>query len=92
MNIENSTAFVLRYGSITGIAIVVTGILANLISLDIYEEIIALGIAVIIFTHFAGLLVSFTALSVNREKKYAAAALTLIMVTVIGMIVTFWIL
>jgi uncharacterized membrane protein len=48
------------------------------------------GIATIVFTPFAGLIVSFVTLSMSREKKYAVSALALIIISAAGMLVAFW--
>ena len=89
MNLENSTSFVLRHCSALGVSVIIIGLLADLF-MDAGVNIAFLGIAVIVFTPFAGLLVSFTALSVNKEKKYALAAFVLIALSVAGMLAAAW--
>ena len=90
MNLESSTSFVLRYGAIIGVVIVAIGVVTHLIGLSYYDMIMTAGIAVIVFTPFAAMIVSFLALSMNREKMYAVAALALIAITILGMLVAFW--
>jgi len=90
MNTESSTASVLRYGSFVGIVIIVIGLAAHLMDLAHGETIMIAGIAAIIFTPFGGMLVSFIALSLNRETRYAVSALALIAVTLAGMLFAFW--
>ncbi|MCL2143727.1 MAG: hypothetical protein FWH44_05685 [Methanomassiliicoccaceae archaeon] len=89
MNLENSTSFVLRYGSVIGIIIVAMGLMAHLADISHSDTMMTAGILIIVLTPFAGMLVSFTSLSVNRERAYAVIALILIAITVIGMVVAF---
>ena len=89
MNAERNTSFVLRYGSVVGIVIVAAGIIAYFLDLNYSEAIMAAGIAAIVFTPFAGMIVSFVTLSMNRERRYAVSALLLIAVTAVGMLVSF---
>jgi len=90
MNLEYSTSLVLRYGSLIGIAIVAVGVMMHLFESVHSELVMTAGVATIVLTPFAGMIVSFTALSINRERRYAAAALALIAITVIGMLVALW--
>ncbi|MDR0198213.1 MAG: hypothetical protein LBI08_00515 [Methanomassiliicoccaceae archaeon] len=90
MSLERNTSFVLRYGSVIGVVIVAIGVIMHLLELSHNGTVMRAGIAVIILTPFAGMLVSFVTLSMGREKRYAAAAFALIAITVIGMAVAFW--
>ena len=90
MNLETNTSSVLRYGAIIGIIIVAVGAAMHLIDVPYSEEMMTAGIATIILTPFAGLLVSFAALSSNGEKRYAIASLALIAITILGMLIAFW--
>ena len=89
MNTEDSTSFVLRYGSLAGVALVAAGLVLYLLGLSFHIWMITAGIAAIVFTPFAGMAVSFISLSLGRERSYAASALVLIMITVIGMLAAF---
>jgi uncharacterized membrane protein len=89
MTLEDNTSFVLRYGSMIGIAVVLAGVLSYFLDLADSGTIMTAGIAAIVFTPFAGMLVSFATLSMNKERKYAVSALLLIAVTVIGMLAAF---
>jgi uncharacterized membrane protein len=90
MNLEDDTSFVLRYGVIIGVVIIVIGVILHLADLDIYEKVMFSGIAIIVFTPFAGMFVSFTALTLNKERTYALAAAVLIFITVIGMVIGYY--
>ena len=91
MNLEQNTSFVLRYGSIIGVIVVAVGLLADLIGRSYGETIMLSGIAFIILTPLAALFISFATLSVNKEKKYAVAALALIAVIAAGMFIALYI-
>ena len=84
MNLERSLSPVLRYGSMTGVMIVAIGLLLYLLDMSIHENIIISGIAVIVLTPFAGLIVSFTSLATNKERSYAASVFILILMVIAG--------
>jgi len=90
MNLEDSTSFVLRYGAIIGVIIVAVGAVMHLADLSYSGTVMTAGIATIILTPFAGVIVSFVTLSMNREKRYAIAALVLIAIILAGMLIAFW--
>ena len=90
MTAERNTSFILKVGVLIGIAAVVTGLIADIAGHAHADVIIAAGIAVIVFTQFAGLLASFASLAAGREKKYAAFTLVLITVMIIGMAVALY--
>ncbi|MCL1904920.1 MAG: hypothetical protein FWG19_02205 [Methanomassiliicoccaceae archaeon] len=89
MNLEDNVSFVLRYGSVIGVIIVAIGLLAYIFEMIHSETVMTAGIAVIVFTPFAGMIVSLISLSANREKRYAISAATLIAITVAGMLIAF---
>jgi len=90
MTLEDNVSFVLRCGAIIGIIIVAIGLFADLIGIEYSRDIMTAGIATIVFTPFAGMIVSFVTLSMSREKKYAVSALALIIISAAGMLVAFW--
>ena len=90
MNLEDDTSLVLRYGAIIGVVIIALGVVLHLADLDIYENVMLSGIAVIILTPFAGMFISFAVLTVNKERVYALTALVLILITVIGMVIGYY--
>jgi uncharacterized membrane protein len=89
MNLENNTAFVLKYGAIIGVIIVAIGVLAHIADLSYYEMIMTAGITIIVLTPFAGVLVSMVTLSVNKEK-HAHAAFALAAIIIAGMFIALW--
>ncbi|MDR0334644.1 MAG: hypothetical protein LBH69_01995 [Methanomassiliicoccaceae archaeon] len=90
MNLEKNTSAVLRYGSTIGIAIVALGVLVHLIDASYSEMIMTTGISVIVLTPFGGLIITYETLSSNWERRYAAAALALIVITIAGMLIALW--
>ena len=90
MNTEDGTAFTLKYGSLMGILIIAVGLVAYLADLAHGETIMVAGIAATVFTPFAGMFVSFVTLSANKEKRYAASAFALIIITTAGMLAAFF--
>ena len=90
MNPEEPVSFVLKCGSVIGIIIIAIGIAAYFADLDMFEGIMLSGITIIVFTPFARMIASFVTLSLNHEKRYAVSALILILITVIGMAVGYW--
>ena len=89
MNLNENLSFVLRYGAMIGIVIVVIGLAIDLVDLEYSKDVMTAGIATLVFTPFAGMIVSFVTLSMNREKKYAIATLALILISLAGMLVAF---
>jgi uncharacterized membrane protein len=87
MNPESGTSFILKCGSVTGVIVIAAGLLINLIVPEIGDTVMIAGITVIILTPFAGMIVSFTALTANRERKYAITAFVLILITIAGMLI-----
>jgi uncharacterized membrane protein len=90
MNLERNTSSVLRYGSVTGVIIVTIGVVMHLLELAHNDIVMTAGIATIILTPFAGMVVSFATLTMKREKKYAAASLLLMIITITGTAIAFW--
>lgn len=64
---------------------VAIGVIMHAVGVGANEEVMIAGIAVIVFTPFACMIISFTTLAVNRERRYAIPALALILITVVGM-------
>jgi uncharacterized membrane protein len=90
VTLERDTSAVLRYGAAAGIAVVAAGLLMDLIGAsDIGGNVMIAGVAMIVLTPLAGMIVSFASLSSNGERGYALSALALITITVIGMLITF---
>jgi len=89
MTLEENVSFVLRCGAIIGIVMVVIGLVTDLIGIGYNRDIMTAGIATIVFTPFAGMIVSFVTLSMDREKKYAVSALALIVISAAGMLVAY---
>ena len=90
MTLESDTSFVLRYGAIIGVLIVTAGAIMHLFDIGNSVTVMTAGIAVIVFTPFAGVIASFVTLSINKEKRYAAAAFSLIAIILAGMLIAFW--
>ena len=89
MNLEENTSSILRYGSLTGIIIAAAGLLMYLLEISYSITVMTAGIAVIVFTPFAGLVISFATISMKREWAYAISAAALILITLIGMLIAF---
>jgi len=89
MTLEENVSFVLRCGAIIGIVMVVIGLVTDLIGIGYSRDIMTAGIATIVFTPFAGMIVSFVTLSMSREKKYAVSALALIIISAAGMLIAY---
>ena len=90
MNLEESTSLVLRYGSTIGILVIAVGLLARLAGIQYDETVMTAGILTIVFTPFAGMVVSFAVLSIKKERRYALSALALIVITLLGMLIAFY--
>lgn len=91
MNLEVHLSFVLRYGSLIGVIVTALGLLLHFAGAEVYESIIITGIVVIVLTPFAGMVVSFISLAANRERGYAISVLILIMMTLAGISIGYYV-
>ena len=84
-----STGRVLRYGITIGLLILVAGMIASAMSVDISGSILKAGIAVVIFTPLASIFVSALALYLERDMYWLGWVLLVIAISMVGLYVSF---
>lgn len=86
LDLNKSTAFMLRTGIAVGIVLMVIGLALYL--MDVTETVLYIGVLVLIISPFLGVLVSFAVLVIDRDWRWAAVAMVLVIVTAIGILVS----
>lgn len=87
MSLNEETASVLRYGTLIGLSIMVIGLVLG--SFDFSKTLLAVGVLALIFTPFAGVLVSTKCLIQEKDRTWSGIALILVATLVIGMIISY---
>ena len=82
MNLNHSTALMLKGGVFAGLAMIVAGLCATY--LDLGDHILYAGILVLILSPFLGSIVSLACLVIHRDKFWSIIAAILIAITTAG--------
>ena len=90
MDVNTFTGRTLRYGVICGLVIVMVGLVAQLLSEDTGLSLIEAGIAVIIFTPMASIVVSAVALYSEKDYRWFGWVLVVLLITVVGFLVSYF--
>lgn len=77
---------VIQTGTIIGIAILALGLLLS--GTDCGHDILLVGAVILVFTPFAGILMSLACLLKAGDKKWATVAVILIIVVIVGLAIT----
>ena len=88
MSLNDETSWVLRWGTMVGLAIMAVGLVLSFAVFS--EDIIAAGILVLIFTPAAGVVISTKCLIQGKEGPWIRVAALLIVILVIGMIISYY--
>ncbi len=89
IDVSVSTGRTLRYGVLIGLAILVAGLIAEIIAYDMGISIITAGIAVIIFTPMISIMVAAASLYLEKDHVWLGWVSILLIITVIGFIVAY---
>ena len=89
MDVNTSTGRTLRYGVICGLVIVMVGLVAQLFSEDTGLSLIRVGIAVIIFTPMASIVVSAVSLYLEKDYLWFGWVCILLVITAAGFAVAY---
>ena len=90
MDVNTSTGRTLRYGVICGLVIVMVGRVAQLFSEDTGLSLIRVGIAVIIFTPMASIVVSAVALYSEKDYRWFGWVSVVLVISVVGFLVAYF--
>ena len=88
MNLNRSTAAVLRYGVIVSIIIIAFSLILDMVEYEHYEDVMWLGILALILTPLFGIIVSLISLMTEKDWKWVSVTLVLIAVVVVGMAIS----
>ena len=86
LDLNRSTAFVLRAGIAAGIVLMAVGL--ALYCMNSSETMLYAGVLVLIASPFLGVIVTFAILVVDRDWTWAAVAAVLLAVTAVGIILS----
>ena len=90
MDVNTFTGRTLRYGVISGLIIVMVGLVAQLFSEDTGLSLIRVGIAVIIFTPMVSIIVSAVALYFEKDYRWFGWVLVVLVISVVGFLVAYF--
>lgn len=77
----------LRTGICIGMAIIIAGLVMSF--MDMGDTVLYIGILILIVSPLLGVVVSFIALLKERDLKWAGAAAILLIVTAIGILISY---
>ena len=87
MNTERNTSLTLKYSLIVGMAIVIIGLIVNM--LDMGDGILWTGLLFVIVSPLIGVVVTTVSLWLEKDYKWVYVALILIAISVIGILVKY---
>ena len=87
MSLNDETSWVLRWGTVAGLAIMAVGLVLSFAGFS--EDIIAAGILVLIFTPAAGVVVSTKCLIQEKDWKWVKVAILLIIILAAGCVLSY---
>ncbi|HKM13529.1 MAG TPA: hypothetical protein VJY42_01190 [Candidatus Methanomethylophilaceae archaeon] len=86
MNLYGSTSKTLWWGAIIGITIIALGLIVE--SLGFGDLVLWLGLLILIISPMLGVVVSMTCLIKDKNYRWAAVALLLIVMTIVSIAIT----
>ena len=87
MNTERNTSLTLKYSLIVGMAIVIIGLIVNM--LDMGDGILWTGLLFVIVSPLIGVVVTTVSLWLEKDYKWMYVALILIAISMIGILVKY---
>jgi uncharacterized membrane protein len=88
MSLNDETSWVLRWGTVVGLAIMAVGLVLSFAGFS--DDIIAAGILVLIFTPAAGVVISTKCLIQEKDWKWVRVAVLLIIILVAGSLLSYF--
>lgn len=82
MNLNKSTALMLRVGIVIGMILLVVGLAMDMAGMG--DALLYAGMLVLIISPFLGIIVSLAALVSERDYRWAAVAVVLLAITAVG--------
>lgn len=86
MNLYGSTSKTLWWGAVLGVSIIALGLIVE--SMGFGDQVLWLGLLILITSPMLGVIVSMTSLVKDKNYRWAAVALLLIVMVVISLVIT----
>lgn len=87
MSLNDETSWVLKWGTVAGLAIMAVGLVLSFAGFS--EDIMAAGILVLIFTPAAGVVVTTKCLVQEKDWKWVKVAILLIIILAAGCVLSY---
>jgi uncharacterized membrane protein len=87
MSLNDETSWVLKWGTVVGLAIMAVGLVLSFAGFT--EDIMAAGILVLIFTPAAGVVVTTKCLVQEKDWKWVKVAILLIIILAAGCVLSY---
>ncbi len=87
MSLNEETSRVLKYTTLIGLSIMIVGLALS--SFDFSETLLTVGVLILIFSPFAGVLVSTKCLVKEKDRDWSKVAVLLVFILIAGMIISY---
>lgn len=90
MDLDKATGRVLRYGVYVSIIVMLLGLVVSSFNGSVGSTILNIGVSILVLTPFFSILASSMALFLERDFKWLRVSLTVLIITIIGILVAFF--
>ena len=90
MDLDKATGRVLRYGVYISIIVMLLGLVVSSFDVSVGSVILNIGVSILVLTPFFSILASSMALFLERDFKWLRVSLTVLIITIIGILVAFF--
>jgi uncharacterized membrane protein len=90
MDLDKATGRVLRYGVYVSIIVMLLGLVVSSFDVSVGSVILNIGVSILVLTPFFSILASSMALFLERDFKWLRVSLTVLIITIIGILVAFF--
>lgn len=87
MSLNEETSMALKYGTLIGLSIMIVGLALS--SFNFSKTLLAAGVLILIFSPFAGVVVSTKCLIQEKDKDWSKVAILLVFILIIGMVISY---
>lgn len=91
MDLDKATGRVLRYGVYVSIVVMSIGLFISLFSNSVGSVFLYAGVAILVLTPFFSIIASSLALYSERDFKWLRISMTVLLITIVGILVAFFI-
>jgi uncharacterized membrane protein len=90
MDLDKATGRVLRYGVYVSIIVMLLGLVVSSFDVSVGSVILNIGVSILVLTPFFSILASSMALFLEKDFKWLRVSLTVLIITIIGILVAFF--